>query len=477
MTNLFIDLRGRCIRTLVSKGEQILCARTFSRTLESAGDLKELLAEVAALAGQNPDHAHLIVPGDEVNISLYKLQAMPLEDAAKIVQRGIASATGLKDPNFRLTPMAPHQDKEVYLAEHVSRVTVLRYLRLFADAKIPLKSITTGLQGDLAAFSGIRDEILQAHAVFDIDSDSISALFLSPTEILHYETVAIPEINEEGGEEEVDGNRRLRRKLFAILNIIHGIYSQYIPAHPHYPVEKVWLCGLDGGIEGLAGSLKDAMDVEVVLSDLLSGQPEGSHPYAALAGLARTQGRGAPLNFIPGEILRPLRLKPRTLALAGGALLALLFLAVGLGFQSRIADLEKMVRSEKVELDQLKSAATASRALKDDLLFLKGVQEKRIPFYTILGELADRLPDKILLDALSFRQGEAEGVLELLAVTPYNTGDGKERVFTAFMEVLDTSATLHRYQEPTLAMENLGEKKLIKIKVACQVTPSGESTR
>jgi Tfp pilus assembly protein PilN len=475
MTNLFIDLRGRCIRTLVTKGEQILLARTFSRTLESAEDLRELLAEVAALAGRTPDHAHLIVPGDEVHVSLYKLQAMPLEDAAKIVQRGIASATGLKEPNFRLTLMAPHQDKEVYLAEHVSKVTVLRYLRLFADAKIPLKSITTGLQADLAAFSGIRDEILQAHAVFDIDSDSISALFFSPTEILHYETVAIPEMNEEAGEDEVDGNRRLRRKLFAILNIIHGIYSQYMQANPHYPVEKVWLCGLDGGIEGLAGSLKEAMDVEVVLSDLLDGQTEGSHPFAALAGLAGSRGRGAALNFIPDEILRPLRLKPRTLALAGGALLAVLFLAVGLGFQSRIAGLEKMVRSEMVELDQLKAAAAASRGLKDDLLFLKGVQEERIPFYTIFGEIADRLPDEILLDALSFRQGETGGVLELVAVTPYNTGHGKERVFSAFMEMLDTSATLHRYQEPTIAMVSLGEKKLIKIKVACQVTPSGES--
>lgn len=475
MTNLFIDLRGRCIRALVAKGEQLLCARTFSRTLESPEDLRELLADVAALAGRTPDHAHLIVPGDEVQISLYKLQAMPLEDAAKIVQRGIASATGLKEPNFRLTLLAPHQDKEVYLAEHVSKVTVLRYLRLFADAKVPLKSITTGLQADLAAFSGIRDEILQAQAVFDIDSDSISALFLSPTEVLHYETVAIPEMTVEGGEEEADGTRSLRRKLFAILNIIHGIYSQYMQANPHYPVEKVWLCGLDGGIEGLAGSLKEAMDVEVVLSDLLDGQTEGSHPFAALAGLARTQKRDAALNFIPDEILRPLRLKPRTLALAGGTLLAVLFLAVGLGFQSRIAGLERMLRSEKVELDQLKAAAAASRGLKDDLLFLKGVQEKRVPFYTIFGEIADRLPDEILLDALSFRQGEKEGILELVAVTPYETRVGKERVFTAFMEVLDTSATLHRYQEPTIAMESLGEKKLIKIKVTCQVTPSGES--
>ena len=121
MTNLFIDLRGKCTRALIAEGERILFARTFPRPLESGEDLAELIGELAAKAGKTPDQAHLIVPVDEVKLSTYKLQEMPLEDAGKIIQRGISAATGVREPNFHLTLLAPQQDKQVYLAEHVAR--------------------------------------------------------------------------------------------------------------------------------------------------------------------------------------------------------------------------------------------------------------------------------------------------------------------------------------------------------------------
>lgn len=469
---IFIDQRGQDLRALMTEGGRILATTINPGSLESQRGLQDLLAKLVAKAGRQPERAHLVIADGQVKFSTYRLQEMPLGDVEKIILRSIASTSGEKDPIFHLTPLAPQQDKDVFLAEQIPRETILRLRQHFADAGLQLASISTGLQTNLAAFTAHRDEILQAHAIFDISLEAVTATFLSSTEVLHHETQSIQETEREtDSESDTAGRgRALKRRLFAILNVIHGIYSQYMLANPLSPVEKVWLCGPESAIEGLDESLVDAMDVEVAAFDLLAGQIDESRSFTPLAGLIAAQNKDGYVNFIPGEILKPVRVGNRTMALAAGGIVALALIAVGVTSQLEIGRLERQIKNESAEVLALQLAAEAERDRAESLRFLKTLNDAAPPLYAILGEIANRLPAEIQLDGLNYQKENDIERLELLAVTRHETPWQNERIFTALMASLDGAQHISCKQEPDIAMLLTGEEKLIKIKVTCQMT-------
>jgi len=468
---IFIDQRGQQLRALVTDGSRVLATTTSPGPLDSPRGLQDLVAKLVAKAGRKPESAHLVIADDQVEFSTYRLQEMPQADVKKIVLRSISAATGEKEPIFRLTPLAPQQDKDVFLAEQIPRETVLRLRQHFAESGLQLASISTGLQANLAAFTVHRDEILQAHAIFDISPEAVTATFLSSTEVLHHETQSIQETDRDSSSDDEAGRgRALKRRLFSILNVIHGIYSQYMLANPLSPVEKVWLCGPESAIEGLTESLFDAMDVEVATFDLLAGQGYESLAFTPLAGLVTAQGKAGYVNFIPDEILKPVRVGNRTLALAAGGIVALALLAIAVASQLEIGRLERQIKNESAEVLALQVAAEAERGQAESLRFLKKLNDSAPPLYAILGEIANRLPAEIQLDGLNYRQENDIEEMELLAVTRHATPWQNERIFTALMTSLDGSQHIACKQEPDIAMLRSGEEKLIKIKVTCQMT-------
>ncbi len=468
-THLFIDLRGRDLRALVTEGKRVLAASATPGPLDDERTLQDLIATLVAKAGHKPERAHLVLGNDQVSFNTYRLQEMPLADVEMIIQRSITTATGEREPIFRLTPLSPQQDKEAFLAEQVSRETVAGYRQLFEKAGVRLETISTGLQANLAAFAAHRDDILQAQAIFDISSEAITAIFLSPTELLHYETLAIQEVErEDDSSDAAERSRAIKRRLFAILNVIHGIYSQYMLANPHSAIEKVWLCGPESGIEGLEESLVEAMDVEAAAFDLLAGQLDDSRPYTPLFGLAEARGQAGFVNFIPAETRKPTRAVSRTRALAAGAVVVLLLAAVVVTSQLEIRRMEQRLKSETAELQFLQATAAAERDRAASLRFLKQLDDTTPALYAMLGEVADRLPVEVQLDGINYRQEDDSGVLELLAVTRHETPWKNERIFTALMASLDESPTLECKQDPEIAMLRVGEEKLIKIKVSCR---------
>lgn len=469
---IFIDQRGQQLRALVTEGGRILAATINPGPLDSQRSLQDLVAILVAKAGRKPERAHLVIADEQVEFSTYRLQEMPQADVEKIILRSIASTSGEKDPIFRLTPLAPQQDKNVYLAEQIRRGTILRLRQHFADSGLQLVSISTGLQANLAAFAVHRDEILQAHVIFDISPEAVTATFLSSTEVLHHETQPIQETEWDADSESdtASRGRALKRRLFAILNVIHGIYSQYMLTNPLAPVEKVWLCGPESSSEGLAESLFDAMDVEVAAFDLLAGQHDESHALTPLAGLVTAQGKAGYVNFIPDEILKPVRISNRALALAAGGIVALTLIAVGVTSQLEIRRLERQIKNESAEVLALQVAAEAERDQAESLRFLKTLNDAAPQLYATLGEIANRLPAEVQLDGLNYHQENDIERLELLAVTRHETPWQNERIFTALMAALDGAQHMSCKQEPDIAMLRSGEEKLIKIKVTCQMT-------
>jgi Tfp pilus assembly protein PilN len=470
---LYIDQRGTELRALVFEEGQIFADITLQSTSVNEETIKNLITTLSAKSGRKPAEAHLLIANDLVKTSTYQLQEMPINDVELIIQRGISSTTGEKDPIFRLTSLAPQQEKDVYLAEQISRGVITRLLQQFNDARIPLASISTGLQATLAAFAPYRDNILQAQVIFDISTDSISATFLSPTGVLHLETQTLqtsgPDKDPDDG---TDDDREIRRRLFAILNVIHSLYSQYMNVHSLYPVEKVWLCGPGSNLAGLVESLIDAMDIEVAPLDLLDGQIENSRPFTPLAGLISAQQQGTLVNFIPTEISNPVRFSSKAKAMALGGFVILLLFIAALFSQFEIRDLQKQLKKEQAELQFLQAKTMAEKSRANSLRFLDRLKQSAPPLYTIFGEIADNLPREVQLDALDFTQEEESGSLELDAVIPHKTPWENDKIFTSLIASLDNSQYMTCKQDPEISTFKDNEKRLIKVKVRCQIDSS-----
>lgn len=470
---LFIDQRGSELRALVSEGERVYAGVTLQGSLEQESTLQELVAKLAANSDKKPEQAHLLIATEQVNLDTYHLQMMPLNDAKLIIQRGVSSTTGEKDPIFRLTPLAPQEDKDVYLAEQIPRAMITRLLQQFKDAGIKLTSISTGLQATLAAFAPYRNDIMQAQVIFDISAESISATFLSPSEVLHLETQTFQDSGRERDTDEAeDEDRELKRQMFAILNVIHGLYSQYMNAHSLFPVEKAWLCGPGSDLAGLKESLVEAMDIEVASLDLLTGQIENSRPFTPLAGLIAAQQQQTLINFIPTEISAPVRFSSKVKAMAAGGVIVLLLFVAVLASHLETRALQQQLTREQSELQFMQASAVAGKARVNSLKFLDQLQQSAPPLYQIFGGIADNLPREVQLDGLIFKEQGGVAKLEVAAVIENKTAWENEQIFTSFIAALDASPHMSCKQDPEISIFKDQKKKLIKVKVTCQIESS-----
>lgn len=477
MTTLFLDLSGKQPRALLAEGDRVIAAHTLAGLSPPRPEaVGEVLAQVAGRAGVRIDRAHLIVPDRDVATSTYKLQEMPLADAEKIILRRLGAASGVEEPLFRLTALEMTHHQQSYLAEQLDRQTVTSYLKGFTEARIRLKTITTPLQATLAALAPLRQEMLQPQAVFNIDGEAVTALFLSSAEILHYSRTPIPASEEEAAAPG-DAGRLLKRKLFGILNLLHGIYSQYMLDNPRFHMGKVWLCGAEAGIDGLPQSLADAMDIEVALLSPLPEPAENSQAFAALAGLLHDHDSPERVNFIPDDVFKPMRLQPRLAKLAAGALYATVAVILVVTSEGRVAALKSELRHAGQQLKALEASAPGTEALAKNLDVLKQLDSGRIPFHELLRDLAEHLPDEVLLDGIRYLKGADRGTLELVMVTADSPEGNKEAVFSAITGALDRSPYLAGYADPVIAMIREGETRLIQVTIVCTLPPAGGDRR
>lgn len=472
MTTLFLDLSGRNPRVLFTERNRLVAVRTIDDQDDGPGALPALLGGLANLSTRRIDRAHLIVPDREVAVSLHKLPEMPPADAVKVIRRRLETPGDNGDPLLRLTALETRQNQQTYLAEQFSRQALASYLESFGQARIRLRTITTPLQALLAALAPLRQGHAQPQALFNIDGDAVTALFFSPTEILHYSRIVIPTEADETTIS-VDSGRGQKRKLFTVLNLLHGSYSQYQLDNPRSNMAKVWLCGAEAGIDGLAQSLADAMDVEVAPLNLLPAPVDNGQAFTPLAGLMRVHGDSKRSNFIPDEAARPAWLQPRRIRLAAGAAFAILAAALIVTTESRIIRLKHALQHAGQTLESLEAAAPGADALARRLDFLKHLEASRPPFYDILRELAEQLPDEVLLDRIRYRQSSSGGTLELVIVTADAPAANNEAVFSAITGTLDRSHFLFDYADPVIAAVDDGESRLIQVSVVCTVPPSG----
>lgn len=475
MATLFLDLSANCVRALVAEEGRVVDVHNLGALPQGGDKLKAILTQLFAACGYEIDRAHLILQESDVVVEECKLQKMLLADAEKILLRQEA-AQGGQERTPRLTKLAGPEHQLLCLTESVGKAVIADYRKVFLDAGIRLETITSSLQAILAAFGAVRQDMQHVEVVFTISSGSVTALFLSRDELFRFERIDLP-VTEYDSTDAADPVRAMKRQQFAVLTPLHSFYSHFMLENPDLRVDKIWLCGPFPGIEAVAVSLAEATELDVVLADQIADIPEGDCSFTALAGVLRVGNDPDRFNFIPAEMLKPGKARlQRFLVLALSVFLLLVIVMVFIT-EKRISDLRGELKQAGQELESISASMAGTKSLADSLSFLSALEKQAPPFYKLLRELAETLPDSLDLQSLRYQLNEANATLELVAVAEYGALGGGADVFTAMTGVLDSSSYLSSYDDPVIEVLLDGDTKLIQISIACTLSPAGGSDR
>ena len=479
MADLFLDIRDRHIRAIVSDSGEIHFQRTYSlktaqldtRTQDEqpsdrslcAGELADVIATIRIDAGISLDQVHIILPSEDVQCDTHRLPRMPQQEALKLLTRKTIEKTGDETAQISLTPMAIEQNSQEWLSEYVPTDTLRAYKKEFAAARLKLKTVTTAIDSTLHAITHIRESIFNAHAVFEINATTVEAYYVSASSLLLHETLTISD--DEDLKNNQDAERVQKRRMFTILNLMYRVNSQYQSAHPMTPLQKVWLCGTDTTIAELSTTLQDAMDVE---TGLLSDYDNGA--AVVLNGFWKAYQGSLVANFIHPDLLRrfPLRKKSGMLVYIATALLAA-FIVFTTEYRHR--RLLKQAGDEKKVLAAQKLSQTKSATFAKNLDLLRKLSGNQIVFYPIFRELAMSLPDGMDLDSFSYVSKDNLDTIDISATFMPSSDLGTQKTLTRLMEVMDRSAYLSHHREPSVISTTGELKKTMTVKFTCEVQP------
>ncbi|MBC8018056.1 MAG: hypothetical protein H7X83_06010 [Verrucomicrobia bacterium] len=487
MAELFLDIRDRHIRAIASEGEIVRFQKAYPLKAAEAkvhnvqdrqstahaglleGELADILSRIRSDAGVSLDHAHLILPSAEVRFTTHVLPRMPQQEALKLLTRKTVAEPGGESPQINLAPMAIEQNNQTWLAEYVTTDTLKAYKKEFSASRLKLKTVTTALDATLHAVASIRESIFNAHAIFEVNTHSIEAYYISASCLLFHETLETNESSDfiDG----LDAERNQKRRMYTILDLLYRINSQYLSSNPMNPLQKAWLCGTDASIPELVTALQDALGVETAL--LTSGQTDDQVTecrFTVLKGLQKAYHDGLLVNFMHPDLLRrfPLRKKSGMLVYIATALLAAFVVTTT---EYRHSRLNKRAGDEKKALASQKSSQATSATYAKNLDLLRKLSGSQVMFYPIFRELAMNLPDGVYLDSFSYSSKDSRDTIDISATFKQSGDLGTQKTLTRLMEVMDRSPYLNNHREPSVISTTKELKKAMTVKFTCEVHP------
>jgi len=475
MAELYLDLRQDAALVLLVEQGVVLYGRVFTQGVNDGEALRQMVATVRTESGAAFKVAHLLVPGSEVSLRLHRTQATAMDDARLIIGRAMATETGEAAPLFLLTRMAMEHGQQVYLAEHLPRLALDKYLLMFKAAHLRLLTVSTAFQARQAFLAELPGELHQIQALFDLDADGgIEATFFSSSEILQHEVLA-------GGggaasaAHDTDTERSGRRKLYETMNNLHIVYSRFMSQHPQAVMGKLWLGGPGAVLSEVAVGLGEALGVEV---GMLAPEETKALPdpqvYIAAIGCVRQLQNRQPVNFLPSELRKRFQVNTRLIALVVGGLLALAFVAIFGVTERRYTIAKRELADEQLALQSLQgSSGYASERLRD-LRKIDELAGKQLPVYDIFRELTVLLPLGVYLEGLECLAPPGKNAgdswdLKLSTVMVYDSEFGARRLLSQYIAALKSSAVLSQPDEPVITYRRMGERKLLAVAVTCKV--------
>ena len=463
--DIYLDFRGGALRILLAGQPGVSYAQTFSPFSGDAAGLKEIIGRVSRESGASFDRAHIIVPSEEVITTRYKLQAMPLPDIEKVIRRKVIAELKIAEPVFHFMPVDADKRQRTYFVELVSPEVARKYSKLLSSAGLKVRTVTSAFRADLRFFGSSRGEPAGTGGIFDIDNETIEVTVLSHAEVIYNERIPLTY----PGEEKADApasDRAQKMKLYRIMDAIYKVQLSYQELYPDNPIKKIWLCGLRGGAEGVADSLREAVDAEIISGD--ESAPQG-YAYSSLLGLAAGVADGSAANFITRKSLRQLPARTIRLAMGIAACFVIAVMAIGFSvYENKYRDARMLLEeSRKIRKARQEAGREASPYLlfRDQIGMLRRTQ---FSYYDLLRLIANRLPEGSVMDSFGFKGDQSTGTVDLVFLTPYHPSAGREKILTNLTEITRELGACSRNEEPLISTIEKDKEKFLKAEYRCE---------
>jgi hypothetical protein len=123
MKNILFDLRGQGLNVLITDGKTVQYRKSCEHfSLQDTVLAKKVLADIGSESGVKIDKAHLILPAEDVAVSIQRTPLMSRSDAEKVIRRRIVKETGDTSPAFGVYPaVSSGGDRQAFIVETVKR--------------------------------------------------------------------------------------------------------------------------------------------------------------------------------------------------------------------------------------------------------------------------------------------------------------------------------------------------------------------
>lgn len=435
--------------------------------------LKQIINQIRTDIKDSIDSTHLIIPSNEVIMETHLLPKMARPDALKLIGRKIKTETKEGFPPFSIIPGASDHKTQAWSSIYIPTATLQDYHKAFSACQMRLSSITTPVNAMIDAFRSVRETIFNSHAIFEIQGGFIEAFYLSADGLLYFERLGYvsTDTTEIFDNEEREKTQKL--KIFKILNAIFSINTNYLLAHPHIPVQKAWVCGIESGLNDVVEALTDAMEIEVdiVVASLIGLSSESG--YVPLAGFAESLHNNNATTYSAADFFQrfPLRKTSGYIIYALTASATLITIA--------LTEIEYRTLLKQAKAKQVQQATdskqgknrTPAVAYTKNLEVLKALTSRQFVFYNLFRELAKDLPDEVYLENLEFHLKDDKASLNIIALTRLDDKTTENTPFTKLMSMLDSSPTLKNHREAGITVIAKDNDRFFKISIVSEVNP------
>ncbi len=472
MKNILLDLRGEALAVVIAESGSVQYRTFVDRfSLAEPKQAAETLGRVSRDAGVKIDRVHLILPADAAAVSTHAVPAMSEGDAEKVIRRKLARETGTDDPLFRILPLAKGGDRQVYLAETVSRDALTGLVELFQTFGITVRTCTSACRANLKALAGAASASGRRTALIDLGRSHIELTVALDGEPLFFQRTAVPAVEpEQAAGSGADAERIGKMRVYRTVESVYSAYLAYQNEHPDAPLDAVLISGAGHSLPGIAEVLKETTGVAVAPLNLLGEEHADGPLYTALAGLALGLQDGTAVNFLPRDLSArwPMR---RSVRIAAACAYAIILLATAALIESRHSRTLSTLDALRQEIAARELALEGASVYLRHRQQLNGLLRKEASLYPLFGYLADRTPDGVLIAGISYSQRSGSPVLELEFLTPPAAEVGARRLLSKITAMIDRSGMLQRLAEPSLSVVRHGETVQTRFKVQCEVLP------
>jgi len=471
MKNILFDLRGQGLNVLITDGKTVQYRKSCERfSLQDKVLAGKVLADIGSESGVKLDKAHLILPAEDVAVSIQRTPLMTRSDAEKVIRRRIVKETGDTSPAFGVYPaVSSGGDRQAFIVETVKRETLFSRVEFFGGLGIQIKTASTALPANLKALGQLPGEAFHAIALLEISKDYIELTALMGAQVLFYHKISIPPTDREKELEEGKTPERIEKmQVYRTAELVYTAHAAYQHDHPDTPLAKLWISGSGSTLSGISDVVKESTGFDGAQLNTFGESVADGYLYTALHGLALGLLDGTAVNYLSRDLSWNIPLgKTTRIAIAGAIVLLLIITALAMEtkYNRTKARLETMLR-ESIAREQQGRGTDPYIRNKQNLTRLLSTQ---IAWYPMFGYLAEKTPDGVYIGGMTFHVLQDVPSLEIDFVTPSPSQVGSKKLLTRIIAMIDEFSGFRRRGEPSIALTGQGADKLLHFKVACEV--------